>query len=188
MAYTGQTRILVIQRAWMLRCKGFSLSYIGEYLGVSTATISRWLAPLERRELQRLLATIQHEKVRQSEVLYHVIDESIQAWERSKRPVTRVVNRLGLLIRNTAGEPILDSDGEPIRRTGWQETIIVERDGNPRFLDIVIRALRELRVIWGLNVAPAKSKINPLVFSTIMTRLKANRSEGESQNHNIRSA
>ena len=185
---TGQTRILLIQCAWMLRCKGFSLSYIGEYLGVSTATISRWLAPIENRELQRLRATIKHEKIRQTEVLFEVIDEALQAWERSKQPRTRVIRRLGLILRNAAGEPILDPAGDPLRRAGWDEVLIIERDGNPRFLSIVIRALRELRVIWGLNIGPEKSKVEPLVFSTIMTRLKANRSEGESQNHNIRSA
>jgi DNA-binding transcriptional ArsR family regulator len=158
----------VIERAWELRQRGRSQAQIAAIVGVGQSTVSRWLDELERRELARLSDRIGREKVRQTYVLEHLCSEALFAWERSKLPLKRVRSRKAGRVGGGASVDLVD---------------VEERDGDPVFLEVAMRALDGIRDVWGLNVAPRRSGASSFdaeefTYAAVAKRLKERAGEG----------
>jgi predicted transcriptional regulator len=168
----GKARSDLKVRAWKLRQRGWTQQRIAESLGVDQGNVSRWLDALDKAELERLAPLAERQKVFQNALLGLLVDESLQAWERSKKPRTKVSRRLGDVITDQAGKPLKAPSGEDLRKPSTDITEIVERDGDPAWIDRVIKALAELRQLWGLNVAEATNDKGPIAFADVMQRIK----------------
>lgn len=168
---SDQTRIANEQRAWALRQRGWTQQRIADDIGVDQGTICRWLDKIERRELARLSKNVEAMKVRQTGVLESILDETLQAWERSKKPKRKGTTR------TASGRPILGTDGHPIATT--DETKVseaIERDGEPAFLDRALIALRDLRRLWGIDAPERRQEESGGGFTVadLAARLRAN--------------
>ena len=144
------------KRAWACRQRGWTQERIAADLGVNQATVSRWLRTIERRALAELTAIVRAEKVRQYGTLNHIVDEALEAWERSKKPLRRGRESIGS-----------KSSG------GSRTTDVTERDGDPLFLDAALAALRDLRALFGLDNNPAVGESGSMTVAAIAVRLKA---------------
>jgi hypothetical protein len=133
-------------KAWDLRCRGWSQWRIAAQIGVCQQAVSKILARVEARELKRLSESVERLKVEQTGQLGHVIEESVDAWHRSKQPRKRATSRTG------GGSD--DEDGG-----GGSDTVktldVIERDGDPAFLYAAMNAMDRIRSLWGLDVSPA---------------------------------
>ena len=99
-------------KAWGLRCKGWCQSRIAGELGLTQQGISKLLGRIEARELIRLSSSVERIKVVQSGQLDHVIEESIEAWHRSKVARKRALRRV-----STGGDGDgQGGDGDEVRR------------------------------------------------------------------------
>lgn len=160
-----QVRVANQAKAWAFRQKGYTQARIAETLGIDQSTVCRWLDAIEKRELARLSKRVESQKVRQTAILDLVIDESLQAWDRSKKPKTRASKKTG-------------GNGKGGQATA-EQTDVQQRDGDPAHLDTTMAALRDLRKLWGLDAA-GKGKADAgdggLNLATLMQRLKANAS------------
>lgn len=155
-------------RAWSLRIRGWTQERIGHELGVDQGTISRWLAQVEREELARLRESVEAQKAHQSAVLDHILDESLQAWERSKQPRSRVR-------KAQDGPTKLGEDGRPVGPgpDGQTVTEVTNRDGSVEYLDRALATLAHKRRLWGLDVAEKSQESGPGAFSDVMRRVKS---------------
>lgn len=153
----SQTRVALESRAWDLRQRGLTQRTIAASLGVNQATVCRLLARIEQRELARMAETVEREKMLQTAILEHVIDESFQAWERSKRPKKRAVER------STAGV----GKGQTIEAT--------EREDDPVYIDRVMQALLHIRRIWGLDATTTTTTTESgTTYAQVVRNVKAN--------------
>jgi predicted transcriptional regulator len=161
-----QTRVSQQSEAWAFRQRGWTQARIAEKLGVNQSTVCRWLDTIERRELARLSKRVESQKVRQTAILELIVDESLQAWDRSKTPRKRASKK-------TAGG-ILGKNGQPIDAT---QTDVQDRDGDPAHLNTAMQAMREARRLWGLD-APTKRETNDdggsMSVASVVARMKAN--------------
>lgn len=132
-------------RAWEMRSRGRSQLSIARELGLTQSGVSRLLARVERRELRRLSAAVERLKVVQSAQLDHIIEESLEAWHRSKTPKKRAASKTAV-----GGE---GDGGDEVRTTE-----VVERDGDTGYLYSAMQALTHQRSLWGLDVMPALSE------------------------------
>lgn len=165
-----QVRIERQAKAWSYRQKGWTQQRIAETLQVDQSTVCRWLDAIEKRELARLSKRVESQKVRQTALLDLVVDESLQAWDRSKKPKVKTSKKTG---RGGKG-------GE----ASAEQTDAQQRDGDPVHLATAMVALRDLRKLWGLDAAAKSSKADDAGadVATMMQRLKANASAHESEN------
>lgn len=136
-------------RAWRMRSRGWSQLRIADELGITQSGVSRLLARVERRELRRLSKAVERLKVVQSAQLDHVIEESIDAWHRSKTPRKRAASKTEIPGGGGDGHGGDDQGGET------RTTEVVERDGEASYLYAAMTALTHQRSLWGLDVAPA---------------------------------
>ena len=149
-----QTRVAFEAKCWERRQLGHSQRRIAEQLGVSQAAVSRALRRVERRELARLSATVECEKVHQTYVLDHIVCEAMRGFERSKGARRRASTRSG-------------------GRGGAVETTeVFERDGDPAFLVVAMQAMADVRQIWGLNAAPGVG--TRTTYAQVVANVKAN--------------
>jgi len=142
-----QTRVERVRRAWALRCRGWTHQRIADDIGVNRATVTKWLAAVEARELGRLSDQVEQTKARHTAILEHIADEALQAWERSKKPLTRMTEK--------TTRPVLtpSDDGPPpeTEAVNTKQTEVTQRDGEPAYLDRATIALDAIRRIWGLE-------------------------------------
>lgn len=149
--------------AWDLRQQGWTVRRIGAKLGIAHTTVSRMLDRVERRVLKSLSRRVERQKVTSTQILDHIRDEALQAWEKSKRNRTRVVKKT-------------DANGEAT----VQEA--VTREGDPTHLHTAMAADDRIRKIWGVDAPPAKPKDDEssgLNASSVAARLDANEAEHE---------
>ena len=118
-------------------CAGRTQQAVGDAFGLSRQRIhvivrqvEAWLAP-------QLVERVRELKARHTTSLEHVFRESMAAWEKSK------ADRLKFRNGTTA-------NGE-INETTREQTC-----GDPRFLDAAMKALTDIRKMWGANEAPAR--------------------------------
>lgn len=133
-------------RAWEYRCRGWGQRRIAEAIAVSQPAVSKILRRVETRELKRLSESVERIKVIQTGELEHVIEETVDAWHRSKLPKKRAIQR-------TVSGGGHDEDGDGPNQISTQEA--VERDGDPAYLYAAMNAMDRVRALWGLDVAPA---------------------------------
>jgi hypothetical protein len=129
-------------KAWSLRARGWTETRIAVELGVNQSSVSRMLERIEARELARMSASVERTKVVHHAQLDHVIEESLDAWYRSKLPRKRAA-------RKTSGE------GDGGGGDEVQTTEVIERDGDTGYLYAAMQAMGAQRSLWGLDVAPA---------------------------------
>lgn len=137
-------------RAWALRQQGWTQQRIAAELGLGQSAVCRILARVSRRTLKELSDDVGRVKAEQSERLDFIIDEALQAWERSKRNSSSVTRERTEVLGGTEDE---QPARERVVRAGEQ------RDGDVRFLEQARAALAEQRKIWGAE-APKKAEIS----------------------------
>ena len=71
-------------KAWHYSCLGWPVSRIAEELGVAIPSVYHMLHRVEKKLLAEMVDLTEREKRRQTTALHHVLDEALQAWERSK--------------------------------------------------------------------------------------------------------
>ena len=125
-----------------LAIEGWTQHEIAADLHVSQSAVSKILQRADERVLQELTATVQRQKVRQTQRLERVIREATRAWEQSKGDATRRRQRKS------------EGDGESAGAHTIAEVVIDTRHGDPRYLDAIRKALADVRKVWGLD-APA---------------------------------
>ena len=129
-------------RAMELTVLGWSQHRIAADLGVSQAAVSKILARVEGRRLGELTAVVDRQKVRHTLRLEHIIAEGLHAWEESKTDATTRRQR------KTRG-------GASQAAATVSEMVAENRHGEPRYLEVVLKALADHRKLWGLD-APQK--------------------------------
>lgn len=168
-------RVALQAKAWELRQKGWTQGRIAKEVGIDQGTVSRWLDAVEQRELARLASKVNRAKAFQNGVLEHLLNESLDAWERSKQPRRRITEKQGEAIQGLDGKTLKGPNGEDLREPPQQVTEVIARDGAPEYLDRAFASLAQLRKLWGLDVAPKlNDESGPKAFSAIVARMRAN--------------
>lgn len=129
------------QKVSEMYLSGSYMSVIAESLGVDTATISRDLAELRKEWLDRSINHIDQKKAIELAKLDRLEVTYWEAWERSKQPFRSEI---------TEGKGT-KSEAAQMRKTVRTE----ERDGNPTFLEGVLKCITKRCEILGLD-APKK--------------------------------
>lgn len=118
-------------------CEGKTLRATGEEFGLSYESIRRignsidaWLTPQLYQEIRSI-------KARQTGSLQHIYCEAMDAWEKSKRDSLKFTTGT-----NAAG--------------AVDQTVREQRVGDPQYLNAAMKALEQIRNIWG-----ADSKLGP---------------------------
>lgn len=135
------TREVTLEReakAWAMRSRGRTQDHIATELGLAQGTVSRILGRVEARELKRLSANVERIKARQNAQLEHMLEESVDAWHKSKQPRKRASSRSG----GGSGDEVETHE-------------VIERDGDPSHLYCAMTALGHQRQLWGLDVMAA---------------------------------
>ena len=129
-------------RATDLSVRGWSQSQIAADLGVSQAAVSKILRRVDERALREVRANADRLKVQHARRLDHVCAESMRAWDDSKSDATRRRQR------NTQGSA--GGAGHTVA-----EIVSENQHGNPRYLEVFLKALTDRSKLWGLD-APQK--------------------------------
>ena len=143
--------------AWELSAQGLSERKIAlelEKAGLERITqqgVSAMLIRVEARALKEMAERVGGLKAKQTQALWHIYQEAMDAWRRSQQSAKSVTKHLDGGAVPPAGE-----SGRPALGGGERVTTqIRDQDGDPRFLDQARAALADLRKIWGLD-APHK--------------------------------
>ena len=128
-------------RATELAVLGWSQSQIAQDLGITQAAVCKLLQRTDTRHLRELTETIGRQKARQALRLDHVYAEAIGSWHASKTDRTRRRQR------QTQGG---DGPGATVA-----ELVVENQHGDPRYLDVALKALADRRKLVGLD-APQK--------------------------------
>jgi len=134
-------------RIWSLLSEGKTPSAIARTVGIARQSVHRIIRRVEARYHKQIAASVGALKARQARTLEAVVDEALDAWERSKQPARRVRKETG---RPGPGNSRSDSvDGAT---TDLTRTEVHSRVGDPRFLTEAREALADLRKLYGLDV------------------------------------
>ena len=129
------------RRAWGLRQRGRTQEQIAAELQITQQAVSKILARVSDRYLKQVEAKVGRIKAQQTAQLEQIVSESMDAWERSKKPqrTLTTVTRTG-------------AEGQTSEQTTQQA---VEQVGDVAYLDQARAALADLRKVWGID-APQK--------------------------------
>lgn len=142
--------------AWKWRTQeGWTQARIAEKLGITQSAVSYMLARISKRVLVELDEMAVEAKVTQVHLLGKIIDESLQAWERSKQAI-KTLNRTVVKKPVEAGGK--GADGSPIT----EETVTTSQgargsSGDSRFLAEARAAMADIRKI--LDIEPDRRMI-----------------------------
>jgi hypothetical protein len=131
--------------AWELRVRGLREQRIAEEIEkaglgrITQQAVSCMLIRLEARALEAMQERVGGVKIRQTDALWLIYNEAMQAWERSKQAHKSLARKVA-------------DDGQP---SGAGTLTLSDQDGDPRFLNEARAALADIRKIWGLD-APSK--------------------------------
>lgn len=151
--HTGPTNARALARkreefAWDLSLKGANQDTIiaeMEKAGLgrpSQQAISAMLLRVEKRFLEDQSFRIGGEKQRQTDLLMEIYDQAMEAWEHSKQP-------------KKSTSRTMSGDSDDSAKPGKVSVNVRDSDGDPRFLEQAMRALADIRKIWGMD-APTK--------------------------------
>jgi hypothetical protein len=112
--------------------RGLSYNAIAANRGISGTAVSKFVRQVEAYLWPIMSDDIRGTKVRQSDAHQLIFREAMEAWEASKKPIVELRQR------------VVD---------GVLETTKITRGqcGDPRHLDVAMRALAAIREIWGAN-------------------------------------
>lgn len=140
----------VIQRqdaAYRLRLLGKTCDEIAEALVISPRAAYEYIDKARKRQVEELKKLEGRAGVlRQFQVLNYILDEMLEAWERSKR------------VKKTKVAGVETKDGvlgglETKKKTSQKEE---EEIGDPSYLDRAMKASREIRELLGLDAPEVK--------------------------------
>jgi len=129
-----------------LAAKGLSETEIADELDkqglgkVTQQAVSKMLIRVEKRQLAEMSEQVKLMKVRQTASLRKIHRDAIAAWEESKKPQKSLTTKHG-----PSGD-----NGEPGKVTESQ-SVLRDQDGDPRFLELALHALADLRKVWGVD-------------------------------------
>jgi predicted transcriptional regulator len=141
------------RRAWDLRLQGWTQQQIAEELGLSQSTVCVALDRIEKKLAREFRDHAEEVKARQTEQLQMVFQAAWEQWRRSCEDAQKVKTVKGRVASNEAGYiPLPDLVTE----------MVEGQSGNPALLSQAMKALADIRTIWGMD-APKKSevKLNP---------------------------
>lgn len=133
------------QQSWALRQRGFTHQRIADQLGLDRSTITKMLGRLSARVNAKLGQEITEHKMAQLEQLSFIIDECMQAWERSKesqKSVSKKTTDAGKLTGRKAEEILMQTE---------------DQDGNIRYITEARAAMADIRKILDID-APIRNK------------------------------
>lgn len=120
------------KEAWDLCILGWTHKRIAEKLLVERSTVTKILQRVSTKASQSLLKDSVAEKMRQVELLKFIVDECMQAWERSKAQAQKVSKKTS-------------KEGEAITQTAEGQV------GDVRYLAQAQSAMSDIRKILGLD-------------------------------------
>lgn len=140
------------EEAWRLRIDGWTQARIAAHLGISQQRVSQLLVVIEKRLHAEFAGQAEEIKARQTEQLQEVYREAVDQWRRSCEDAEKTTVISG---RVKAGEfGVIDlPDLETVSREG--------QSGNPALLAQAMKALADIRQIWGLNAAEKQEISGP---------------------------
>lgn len=134
------------QVALDLAAKGWSEAQIAEELDkqglwkVTQQAVSKMLIRVEKRQLAQMSEQVKLMKVRQTTALRKIHRDAMAAWEESKKPQKSLTTKHGPAGEN--GQP------GPVRES---MSVLRDQDGDPRYLELALHALADLRKVWGVD-------------------------------------
>jgi transcriptional regulator with XRE-family HTH domain len=143
----------VERRAWELSAKGWSQQRIAGELDVDQSTVSRTLERVHKRALEDLGAVTRLKLVTLVDQIDHVIDESLQGFDRSKRPKKSVKKRTEPNPAAYEPDPFgtRDKSNPPPATLESTTQALDERDGDPAFLYAFYAGTDRLRKLLNLD-------------------------------------
>ena len=131
------------QRIWSLLLKGKTPTAIGQEVGIARESVHRIIRRVERRYSELTHATVGELKKRQERALSAIVEDALEAFEKSKQPAQRLRHMTG----KKGGMPLANGiDAE------FTESQIQTQAGDPRFLTEARGALAAIRQIYGIGV------------------------------------
>ena len=133
--------------AWELRIKGMRERQIAEEIDnaglgpITQQAVSLMLIRVEARALKSMKERVGGVKARQTDALWLIHEEAMQAWERSKTANKSITKRIAS--RAAPGDITVATGSEQVT------THISDQDGDPRFLDQARTALSDIRQDLG---------------------------------------
>jgi predicted transcriptional regulator len=159
------------RQAFDLRCKGWTDSRIAQHLGVSRQAVSKMLRRVDERALQKLGDKARRMMLQLTAQLEHLLDEAIQAWERSKENSKSMTKRSFVPREGekptAAGEAgAADKEGEAKAQPPAgveipldQVTMHQESScGDTIYLDKAMEAIAQLRRVWGVDASNSEEE------------------------------
>ncbi len=148
----GIPREVLAQReaqAWALRQKFYTHQRIADELGLERSTVTKMLQRISARTLKKLSDEVLERTAAQIDQLDYLADEAVQAWHRSKEATRNVAKRTR------------SASGGFGRRGQTEDTLIQtsDMDGDPRYLDVALKALADGRKLLGIN-APERTELS----------------------------
>lgn len=138
------------RKVWALRARGLTQEAIAKAVGRGQKTVSRWLADMDKKALERLSKDVERQKVAQSQALDHIYQEAIQAWHREQAKAGRISTKTITESRIRNGEVV------PIKRT--EEEVLEDVKLDVSYLNAALKAQADKRKLWGLD-APIKQEL-----------------------------
>lgn len=139
------------RRAWELRLQGWTERRIGDELGVHRSTVGKMLQRMEKRLAAEFRDHAEEVKARQTGRLERLFEELVEQWRRScEDGVTETTVEGRCQVDKTTGE-IVPLPTETRRTVSGQS-------GNPALLAQALKALADIRAIWGLD-APKRTDV-----------------------------
>lgn len=137
-------KTLVLERekkVWAMRMRGATYERIAQEVGITFSGVSNILARMHKRYVAKNMDDV--EKCRQEQIaeLSNVADEAYKAWESSRGQKIVIKKRA-----RTKDGKFLPGDATEEKYTS---------DGDPRYLQVYMKAKADLREIIGAN-APSK--------------------------------
>lgn len=146
------------KEAWELRQRFWTEQRIADHLGIERSTVSKMLDRVERRLAEQLAAAALPIKSRQTAQLEHVASEAYEAWERSK--LEAELERVVTAETSVVGGALGDDGPVEVTLPAVETRTTNERKGqtgDPAHLNTAMKALADIREIWGLD-APKKNE------------------------------
>lgn len=151
----------VIQRqdsAYRLRLLGKTPEEIGEVMGLAPRTVRDYIMKARTRQIEEL-RTLEGKAgvLRQFSVLNYVLEETLDAWDRSKRvrktKVAGVQTKDVSLLKNSKGTSTELPGTETTKKSSQKEEEVI---GDASYLDRALKASKEIRELLGLDAPEVK--------------------------------
>ncbi len=139
---------------WDWSCRGKSERWIAREMGLSHTGIGLIIDRVEARLEKRFLKRAARRKVTQCGQLEHIVQEAMDAWERSKLPRKKAASRT-----------VEGGEGDGAGEVTTSE--IVERDGDCQYLYAAMAGMSNERSLLGLDVAPALQEASASVAELV---------------------